>query len=69
MASQAARFAGEGRRPEYYHRCTVCGITDRSHPQMDFRYCSKCADGYCYCAEHLRNHEHVAPKEAPAPPA
>jgi hypothetical protein len=69
MASQAARFAAERRRPEYYHRCTVCGITDRSHPQMDFRYCSKCADGYCYCAEHLRNHDHVAPKEAPAPPS
>jgi hypothetical protein len=64
MASQAARFATEGRRPEFYHRCTICGITDRSHPQMDFRYCSKCPDGFCYCAEHLRNHEHLPPKAA-----
>jgi hypothetical protein len=24
------------------HRCHVCGKTDRSHPNLDFRYCSKC---------------------------
>ncbi len=68
MASQAARFATEGRRPEFYHRCTLCGITDRSHPRMDFRYCSKCAGDACYCADHLRNHDHLSPKEESAPP-
>ena len=51
--------ASQERKPEYYHRCTICGITDRTHPQMDFRYCSKCAGSPCYCADHLRNHEHI----------
>lgn len=41
------------------HRCEVCGITEQSHPGMDFRYCSKCAGTRCYCQEHLRTHEHV----------
>jgi hypothetical protein len=59
VAGQAARVAAEVRKPSYYHKCRVCGITDRSHPQTDFRYCSKCAGQCCYCAEHLKNHEHV----------
>jgi hypothetical protein len=42
-----------------FHRCQVCGITDKSHPQMEFRYCSKCAGACGYCSEHIRNHEHV----------
>jgi len=41
------------------HRCTVCGITDLSHPEMDFRYCSKCEGAYAYCTEHLKDHEHI----------
>lgn len=47
-----------------FHNCTVCGATERSHPRMDFRYCSKCAGSYEYCAEHLPTHEHVALGEA-----
>lgn len=63
MALQAQRFATPER--EYFHRCAVCGITDRTHPKMEFRYCSKCAGAHGYCTEHLRNHEHVtAPEEA-----
>ncbi|WP_143393651.1 hypothetical protein [Fimbriiglobus ruber] len=58
MAAQAARFADEGRRPAYYHKCMVCGITDQINRKMDFRYCSKCAGECCYCADHLKNHEH-----------
>lgn len=41
------------------HVCFVCGKTDRTHPQLDFRYCSKCAGDQCYCPEHIQNHEHV----------
>ena len=41
------------------HRCRVCGKTDVSHPQLDFRYCSKCADDACFCPEHIFNHEHT----------
>lgn len=46
-------------KDEPFHRCRVCGITDKSHPRMDFRYCSQCAGACCYCSEHIRNHEHV----------
>jgi len=41
------------------HRCRVCGITDQSDPQMQFRYCSKCVGTQGYCQQHLHNHEHV----------
>ncbi len=41
------------------HRCHVCGKTDRTDPQMDFRYCSRCAGDECYCTEHIGNHVHV----------
>ena len=41
------------------HVCHVCGKTDRSHPELDFRYCSQCAGDQCYCPEHIRNHPHV----------
>ncbi len=38
--------------------CTICGISDKSHRTMEFRYCTKCDPPLCYCAEHLANHEH-----------
>ena len=57
MTLQASRI---GRKPKpYFHRCTVCGITDRSHPQAEFRYCRQCGGSHGYCMEHLRNHEHI----------
>lgn len=43
----------------YLHRCCVCGITDEDDPNMEFRYCSKCAGYRCYCANHISNHVHV----------
>jgi hypothetical protein len=43
----------------YTHRCTVCGKTDVSHPDLEFRYCSRCKGYYCYCEEHISNHTHV----------
>jgi membrane associated rhomboid family serine protease len=52
----------EGEAPR--HRCLVCGKTSESHPDLDFRYCSKCAGDQCYCPEHIRNHEHVLTDEA-----
>lgn len=42
----------------YIHRCSVCGITDRDNPDMDFRYCSKCDGHYEYCADHIFDHKH-----------
>jgi hypothetical protein len=61
MYNQARRLAV--REPAYYHRCTVCGITDRTDPQMEFRYCSKCAGNHAYCMDHLRSHDHVTAAE------
>ncbi|MCG8514148.1 MAG: hypothetical protein MI740_08405, partial [Halanaerobiales bacterium] len=49
---------------EPLHRCTICGITELDHPQMEFRYCSKCAGNYEYCSEHLKNHQHVTEGQA-----
>ncbi|MCM0080995.1 hypothetical protein L4X63_05280 [Geomonas sp. Red32] len=46
------------RERDYHHRCTVCGITDRTHPDMDFRYCPQCNGQYGYCREHIFRHEH-----------
>lgn len=43
----------------YTHRCTVCGRTDVSDPQLEFRYCSRCKGYYCYCEEHINNHSHI----------
>ena len=46
-------------RRGYLHKCSVCGVTDRDNPDMEFRYCSKCNGYYCYCANHINNHAHV----------
>lgn len=54
MAAQAKGFSG---KKEAFHRCTVCGITDLTHPDMDFRYCPDCG-GLGYCKDHIFNHEH-----------
>ena len=43
----------------YTHKCTVCGRTDISNPELEFRYCSRCKGYYCYCEDHISNHEHV----------
>ena len=43
----------------YTHRCTVCGATDISHPDLEFRYCSRCNGYYCYCENHISNHTHI----------
>ncbi len=41
------------------HKCAVCGRTDVTDPELEFRFCSKCSGNYEYCSEHLRDHEHV----------
>ena len=42
----------------YRHKCEVCGRTDADHPELEFRYCSKCAGYHCFCQDHIFNHEH-----------
>ena len=43
----------------YTHRCVVCGRTDVSHPDLEFRYCSRCKGYFCYCEDHISNHNHI----------
>ncbi len=43
----------------YLHKCTVCGRTDISHPDLEFRYCSRCNGYHCYCEDHISNHTHI----------
>ena len=43
----------------YTHKCTVCGKTDVTNPELEFRYCSRCKGYHCYCSEHISNHAHI----------
>ena len=43
----------------YIHRCAVCGRTDVSNPELEFRYCSRCSGYHCYCEDHINNHQHT----------
>lgn len=47
-----------GEKP-YRHKCTVCGRTDVTNPELDFRYCSRCSGYHCYCMDHINNHAHI----------
>lgn len=42
----------------YRHKCAVCGRTDTDSPDLEFRYCSRCAGYHCFCQDHIFNHEH-----------
>lgn len=42
----------------YNRRCDVCGRTDISNPELEFRYCSRCAGYHCYCQDHINSHIH-----------
>ena len=42
----------------YHHKCAVCGRTDTDYPDLQFRYCSKCAGYHCFCQDHIFTHVH-----------
>ena len=42
----------------YRHKCAVCGRTDTDSPDLEFRYCSRCAGYHCFCTDHIFSHEH-----------
>ena len=52
-------FRPAPQKQDFTHRCTVCGRTDISDPQLEFRYCSRCKGYHCYCEEHINDHTHV----------
>lgn len=39
-------------------RCSVCGRTNLTNPELEFRYCSRCAGYHCFCEDHLFTHVH-----------
>jgi hypothetical protein len=43
----------------YTHKCVICGRTDVSDPDLEFRYCSRCKGFHCYCEDHINNHTHI----------
>ena len=48
----------EQRQKNYTYKCSVCGRTDVDFPNLEFRYCSKCAGYHCFCQDHINNHVH-----------
>ena len=56
---KAARQAKqEIKNSPYRHKCAVCGRTDVDYPDLEFRYCSRCAGYHCFCQDHINNHVH-----------
>lgn len=47
------------------HKCAICGRTEVTNPDLEFRYCSKCEGGYEYCQDHLFTHIHARNGSAP----
>lgn len=52
-------FRPAAEKADYLHRCTVCGRTDITNPELEFRYCSRCNGYHCYCEDHISNHTHI----------
>lgn len=58
MKRQAQSFAERGKA---FHTCVVCGKTDKSDPEEEFRYASGPDGPLCFCSEHFADHErHIA---------
>ncbi len=64
-SGSAARFRRDVRQAQkkqedrvYTQKCAVCGRTDTEHPELEFRYCSKCTGYHCFCSDHIYNHVH-----------
>ncbi|MEX1229305.1 MAG: hypothetical protein WEB58_03640 [Planctomycetaceae bacterium] len=63
MKSSVARIKSKN---QAFHRCAVCGITEKIDKKMDFRICSQCEGNLEYCEAHLHNHEHQCAAEPAA---
>lgn len=55
---ESERIRREQQSSLYTHKCAVCGRTDADHPELEFRFCSKCAGYHCFCQDHINNHIH-----------
>ena len=61
QAKQRTQFRSQVRKAPGItkHKCAICGRTEETNPELEFRFCSKCNGNYEYCQEHLFTHEHV----------
>ena len=55
---EARRIQREQANKPYHYKCAVCGRTDADYPELEFRYCSRCAGYHCFCQDHINNHVH-----------
>ena len=61
------RFTQTNERPTARHTCIVCGATDLTHPDREFRYCTQCQGTPAYCDQHLAGHQHLTMSQPEAP--
>ena len=52
-AKREAQQANSGVR-----KCAVCGRTNLTNPELEFRYCSRCAGYHCFCSDHIFSQVH-----------
>ena len=52
----------QSRQASHFHN-TVHGRTDVTNPELQFRYCSKCAGYHCFCSDHIFNHVHFTDEQ------
>ena len=54
----ARKYNKEQAKKPYTRKCDVCGRTDADFPELEFRFCSKCAGYHCFCIDHINSHVH-----------
>lgn len=55
---EVQKIRHETKNKDYSHKCAVCGKTEADHPELEFRYCSRCEGYHCFCIDHINNHVH-----------
>ncbi len=56
---KAGPYRPAPKKEDFTHKCTVCGRTDATNPELEFRYCSRCNGYHCYCIDHINDHAHM----------
>jgi hypothetical protein len=56
--NEVRRIQYEQQTKPYTRKCEVCGRTDTEFPDLEFRYCSRCAGYHCFCIDHINQHRH-----------
>lgn len=54
----AKKYNKQQEKKPYNRKCEVCGRTDTDYPDLEFRFCSRCAGYHCFCIDHINSHIH-----------